>query len=156
MPYVTISLARVHVRALPQAFFEPSRRAKNGAYTHDMIFAPRVPVLRDDAGRLLEGPYLVDFLTAAAPNVGAMRQQHGTSAAAEAEGLLRERIARVLALFAKSRCRELVLGAWGCGVFGNDPRTVASIFHHELCGRFRGHFRLVVCVRVCGCPCVCV
>jgi uncharacterized protein (TIGR02452 family) len=74
------------------SFFVPSRRARSGAYTHDMILSPRVPVFRNDAGRLLETPYLVDFLTAAAPNVGAMRQEYGANAAAEAELVLRERI----------------------------------------------------------------
>jgi len=28
--------------------------------------------------------------------------------------------------------RHLVLGAWGCGVFRNDPATVASLFAEQL------------------------
>jgi len=27
---------------------------------------------------------------------------------------------------------DLVLGAWGCGVFGNDPATVAKLFNEAL------------------------
>ena len=62
---------------------------------------------------------------------------------------------RVLSLFAKAGCAELVLGAWGCGVFGNSPEIVARFFCQELRGRFRGQFRLVVCERgVCRCVCV--
>ena len=36
--------------------------------------------------------------------------------------------ARVLTVAAAHRHRSLVLGAWGCGVFGNDPAVVAAIF----------------------------
>ncbi|WP_052744718.1 TIGR02452 family protein [Micromonospora sp. HK10] len=35
---------------------------------------------------------------------------------------------RVLAVAAAHGHRRLVLGAWGCGVFGNDPATVAEAF----------------------------
>ena len=39
----------------------------------------------------------------------------------------------------------LVLGAWGCGVFRNDPRDVANIFHKCLVeGKFKGTFKKVV------------
>ncbi|MEV3951927.1 TIGR02452 family protein [Streptomyces halstedii] len=42
--------------------------------------------------------------------------------------------------------RRLVLGAWGCGVFRNDPAEVAGAFHTLLAGRgrFAGHFEQVV------------
>jgi uncharacterized protein (TIGR02452 family) len=42
--------------------------------------------------------------------------------------VLRRRAARVLAVAAAHRHRRLVLGAWGCGVFGNDPTMVAEAF----------------------------
>lgn len=38
----------------------------------------------------------------------------------------------------------LVLGAWGCGAFGNDPARTARDFHRLLSGRFDGAFREVV------------
>lgn len=31
---------------------------------------------------------------------------------------------------------RLVLGAWGCGNFGNDPELVAKLFHEVLKGHF--------------------
>ncbi len=37
----------------------------------------------------------------------------------------------------------IVLGAWGCGVFKNDPRDVAAQFQRAPSGDFVGVFRLV-------------
>jgi len=38
----------------------------------------------------------------------------------------------VLAVAARHGLRELVLGAWGCGVFRNDPAEVAAAFDDAL------------------------
>jgi uncharacterized protein (TIGR02452 family) len=36
------------------------------------------------------------------------------------------------------------LGAWGCGVFGNDPHLIARLFHEHLCGgAFTGAFESI-------------
>jgi uncharacterized protein (TIGR02452 family) len=39
---------------------------------------------------------------------------------------------------------ELVLGAWGCGAFGNDAHRTALDFRQALDGEFRGAFSDVV------------
>ena len=90
-----------------------------------------MPVFRDDAGGLLARPYRVAFLTAAAPNVSAI-----TDAAdrAEVPGILHRRAGKVLAIARRHGHRRIVLGAWGCGVFGNDPSTVAGVFAALLTG----------------------
>lgn len=38
---------------------------------------------------------------------------------------------------------HLVLGAWGCGVFRNDPRRVAAVFKALLEGLFKNVFAQV-------------
>ncbi|MCK6488649.1 MAG: TIGR02452 family protein, partial [Planctomycetes bacterium] len=43
-----------------------------------------------------------------------------------------KRITSVLALAIVHRVRHLVLGAWGCGAFGNDPLLVARCFRDAL------------------------
>jgi len=50
----------------------------------------------------------------------------------------------VLQLLAQGGAVDIVLGAWGCGVFGNEPLTVAKLFKQHLSCKFKGHFRKVV------------
>jgi uncharacterized protein (TIGR02452 family) len=96
-------------------------------YSDRVIYSPAVPVFRDDKATLLTKPYPVTFLTSAAPNLSAIRGNQ-PELAAEVPAVLRRRAARVLAVAAAHGHRRLVLGAWGCGVFGNDPVTVAEAF----------------------------
>ena len=62
----------------------------------------------------------------------------------EAGDLLQARIHRVLAVARVYGYRALVLGAWGCGAFGNDPVRTATDFRSALEGEFAGVFEEVV------------
>ncbi|MFD0688913.1 TIGR02452 family protein [Actinomadura fibrosa] len=106
-------------------FYDFHRAQRDLLYSDHMIYSPDVPVFRDDAGRLLEEPYGVAFLTSPAPNRGAIRDP---AAAARVPEVLRERARKVLAVALANGHRRLVLGAWGCGVFRNDPDEVADAF----------------------------
>ena len=62
------------------------------------------------------------------------------------EPTMKRRAELVLSIASSHRVDRLVLGAWGCGVFRNDPRTVAGIFAETLKspGKFGGVFGEVV------------
>jgi len=114
-------------------------RIADALYTSSAIYSPGVPVFRDDGRRLLDQPYCLAFITAPAPNAGVVLQRDRTRRL-EVTAALRERVARVLAIALAHGHSALVLGAWGCGVFRNDPREVATLFADALGGPFRGAF----------------
>ena len=124
------------------AFYEHHRAERSLLYSDHVIVSPDVPVFRSDDGALLAAPHLVTFLTAAAPNRGATANNQPEALPLIAETLAR-RAARVLDVAAAHGCRRLVLGAWGCGVFRNDPAEVAAAFGTALAGR-AGWFDQVV------------
>ncbi|MFD6227479.1 TIGR02452 family protein [Streptomyces sp. NPDC060232] len=124
-------------------YYEVHRAEVSTFYTDRVIHSPGVPVFRDDRGHLMESPFLASFLTSPAPNAGTILRQE-PERAAEIPGALARRAELVLEVAAWHGYRRLVLGAWGCGVFRNDPAQVAEAFRGLLSGRFAGTFDRVV------------
>ncbi|MGQ4490201.1 TIGR02452 family protein [Streptomyces sp. SAS_281] len=126
-------------------FYAHHRAERSAFYTDRVIHSPGVPVFRDDRGRLLDAPYAAGFLTSPAPNAGVIRARTPQDAH-RVPAALAARAERVLEVAAVCGYRRLVLGAWGCGVFRNDPAEVAGAFRALLTGegRFAGHFEQVV------------
>ena len=125
-------------------YYDSHKEAKDPRYSHRMIWTPDCIVFRDDAGNLLEHPYPVNILTAAAPNRRALVESNVDFNEDDLETLISDRIERILRVFDLKECRTLVLGAWGCGVFGNDPDLVAAcfleFFERARVGRWQGPF----------------
>ena len=101
------------------------------------IYSPGVPVFRTDDGTPLDRSWLLSFITCAAPYAPVIGQP-------EAGDLLQIRIQRVLAIAQAYDHSVLVLGAWGCGAFANDPYRTARDFRQALENDFRGAFSDIV------------
>lgn len=131
------ALYRCLLRARP--YYDANRADGSLLYTDHLIYSPGVPFFRDDRLDVLEQPYLCSILTAPAPNAGeALRRDYSRASISEA---LYHRAGLVLAVAEAHAERNLVLGAWGCGVFRNDPAEVADVFARWLASdRFRGSF----------------
>ncbi|MFJ5259898.1 TIGR02452 family protein [Streptomyces sp. NPDC088387] len=123
-------------------FYAHHRTHRDAFYTDRVIHSPAVPVFRDDRGHLLDTPYTTAFLTSAAPNAGVIRRTT-PERSTEIPGALASRAERVLQVAATHGYRRLVLGAWGCGVFQNDPEMVATTFRALLDDGFKAHFEQV-------------
>ena len=117
--------------------YEEHRKRPRPDSTDWAIYSPDVPVFRTDDGTELEHPWLLSFITCAAPYAPAIGQP-------EAGDLLRQRIHRVLAIARAYGHTALVLGAWGCGAFGNDARRTAIDFRQALENEFSGAFSDIV------------
>lgn len=112
-----------------------------GLYTDHLIYSPGVPVLRADEGQWLPRPLLLDIITAPAVNAGALTR-NAPDLLPQLVPTMRQRLRLVLAAAARHGVEALVLGAWGCGVFANDPALVARLFAEALAEpTIRGRFR---------------
>ncbi len=117
--------------------YEYHKRRSRPDSTDWAIYSPDVPVFRTDNGTELDHPWLLSFLTSAAPYAPAIGQP-------ESGDLLQARIVRVLSIASVFGHQALVLGAWGCGAFGNDPQRTALDFQRALENDFSGHFSQIV------------
>jgi uncharacterized protein (TIGR02452 family) len=131
-------------KAEVQAFYSENERDKSCVYTDNIIISPEVPVFRDDNGCKLEVPYNIGIITSPCPNMGVAATRAGAGGVEAIKAVRRNRMARVLTLCSNEDFDVLVLGAWGCGVFRNDPQEVAEEFRELLRGSFRNVFPRVV------------
>lgn len=108
-------------------YYESNRQRDSMLYTDHLIYSPRVPWFRTRSRDVPDRLFLASVITAPAPNAGqALRRDPQAGPAIEAA--LRHRAGVVLALARSQGHRNLLLGAWGCGVFMNDPSMVADAF----------------------------
>ncbi|MBX6752454.1 MAG: TIGR02452 family protein, partial [Micromonosporaceae bacterium] len=112
-------------------YYAYHRAHRDLRYTDRVIYCPDVPVFRGDDGTLLEEPYGLSFIVAAAPNLGAILTNQ-PELAGTVPAVLKRRAERVLRVAMAHGHRQIVLGAWGCGVFRNPPEIVAEAFRHAL------------------------
>lgn len=117
--------------------YEEHRKRPLPDSTDWAIYSPDVPVFRRDDGTELQYPWLLSFITCAAPYAPVIGQP-------QAGDLLQKRIHRVLAIARSYGHSVLVLGAWGCGAFANDPHRTALDFRQALENDFSGAFSDIV------------
>jgi uncharacterized protein (TIGR02452 family) len=106
-------------------------------FTDWAIYSPDVPVFRNDDGTVLEETWPLCFITCAAPYAPSVGQP-------ESGDLLKKRIHRVLEIALAFGHTSLVLGAWGCGAFFNDPQRTAADFRYAFEFEFKGVFSEVI------------
>ena len=103
----------------------------------DLIYSPEIVVFKTDesAPMLMDQKdwYKVDVITCAAPEFrGIYHGQHSFDWRTRG-GL--KRLRKVFEVAKKEKVEVLILGAWGCGAFGNPPKDVALAFK-ELCNEY--------------------
>ena len=95
-----------------------------GLYKDRSIYSKDIIFIRD------EDAVKCDVITCAAPNIRTARRWQNVEAD-ENKLVLIKRIQHILNVAAVNQVDNLILGAFGCGVFGQDPLEVAMIF--KLC-----------------------
>jgi len=116
------------------------RARHDPVYTNYAIYSPEVPVFRADDGTLLETPYTVGIITSPAVNAKALDPARH----AEVRPAMWLRILKVLSVGVFHAHDSIVLGAWGCGAFGNDSWEIARLFQKALEENFKGAYSRVI------------
>eukprot|EP00095_Tigriopus_kingsejongensis_P005723 maker-scaffold616_size123561-snap-gene-0.23 protein:Tk05723 transcript:maker-scaffold616_size123561-snap-gene-0.23-mRNA-1 annotation:"hypothetical protein" len=118
-----------------EEFYQVNRSdPRKGVYHDNLIYSPKVQIFREDGQlRLLTNPYTVSFITCPAVNKGSAMQRHNV-ASEDLNQAMKRRIENVLLVAVAHKIDILILGAWGCGVFANEPLDVAGIFREALIG----------------------
>mgnify|MGYP002516373569 FL=1 len=125
-----------------EEYYVKNRAFRSMMYTDHAIWSPDVVFFRNGSFRLMEKPVRASVLTLPAVNMGQVMLKGED--VAEAEKVMRRRMGLSLAIFAEQGCEHLILGAYGCGVFRNDPGQIAGWWKELLEGDFAGIFRTVV------------
>jgi uncharacterized protein (TIGR02452 family) len=113
-------------------------------YSDYMIYSPEVVFWMNDAGEFLEKPVSVNVITSPAPNKNAMLQHNRQNEIDRIEAVFRQRMDKLFALALHQEVECLILGAWGCGVFRNDPVLVSRYFKEALETKYKDQFRRIV------------
>lgn len=138
----------LNTRAMWDGFYSPHRQSANPLHNDDMIFTPNVQVIKDDDYNLLSQPFAVDVITCAAPNLrdepsNKYNTGDGNRCATLSDDALivlhEQRARRIMAVAAQNKADVLILGAFGCGAFCNDPKVVAQAYKNVL-PEFIHHF----------------
>lgn len=94
-----------------------------------MLLSPEVCIFRDSKGQLLDEPYYLSVISVAAPDKYT-RAAHVPQD--ELNHVIKRRLRNLFIIAELHRYRSLVLGAWGCGAFGNDVYHVVKCFYEVL------------------------
>ncbi|UTW62162.1 TIGR02452 family protein [bacterium SCSIO 12741] len=124
-------------------FYEYHRNQKTCFYSDRIIYSPNVPIFRDTNGDLLPAFKLCSLITSAAVNKGVIQHKE-MDRLNEVVPTMKRRIDRILSLAYLKGYDTLILGAWGCGVFQNDPDDIAALFAELLNTKFKGRVKKIV------------
>ena len=119
-----------------------SNRARNSMiYTDYAIYSPDVVFFRDGRFQMVDPFVKASVLTLPAVNMGQVLLKGENIT--QARQAMRQRMKLALAIFAEQGAKNLVLGAYGCGVFRNDPDQVAAWWKELFAEGMGRHFETI-------------
>ena len=145
----------LNTNAMWNGFYSPHRAARDPIHNDDAIWTPRVVVFKSDNAFPTALPesdwYEVDVISCAAPNLrehpsNSMNNGDGDRCIRLAPEKLRaiheHRLSRILDIASANGEEAVVLGAFGCGAFRNDPAVVAAAAA-SVVPRYRTRFKVI-------------
>lgn len=124
--------------AMWDGFYKPHRAEHNPIHTDDIIYTPGVTVFKSDTAKPTLMPesdwYDVDVITCAAPNLRKQPSNQYNSGDGSDQIRIKDkellevhekRLRRMLEVAISEGVETIILGAFGCGAFENNPEVVA-------------------------------
>lgn len=112
-----------------KAYYDYNKSLHSLMGSDALMITPQVEIIKDENGELLDDTVIVSVLTCAAPNIARGMEGMGEK---EYQDMVYNRIMGMLKCVAYLGYRHLVLGAWGCGAFGNDAHIISDLFYRAL------------------------
>jgi len=132
------------------SFYTPHRKNGNALHNDDIIYTPNVLVIKDDNHNLLSEPFSVDIISCAAPNLRERPfNQYNTGDTIKVQisdnellALHEKRARKIFSSAIANGVEILILGAFGCGAFCNNPYIVARAYKNVL-PEFKQYFQTI-------------
>ena len=105
-------------------YAENEHTLNRSLYADRAIFSPKIIFERGEKSAEC------DVITCAAPNLSAAKGRGVTEK--ENDSAVKQRVDFVISIAEENGCDTVILGAWGCGVFGQDPKLMARAFGERL------------------------
>lgn len=124
-------------------FYEYHYRNCDYFFSDRLIYSPDVTVFKSDdlIPQMLENPFFVDVITCAAPYL----DDYNDATKEELLSVYKSRIKNILEVAMAKDVDCLVLGAFGCGAFHNNPILMSQAFADLLMGeQYATYFEKVV------------
>ena len=128
----------LNTREMWEGFYGPHRATHDPIHNDDIIYTPNVTVFKTDTSYPELMPrsdwYDVDVITCAAPNLRPVPGNSYNSGDAgkavsisdsDLQVIHEKRLRRILDVALEADAEAVILGAFGCGAFMNDPHVVA-------------------------------
>ncbi|MDR1643925.1 MAG: TIGR02452 family protein [Clostridiales bacterium] len=131
-------------------FYEKNKANVSSIYLDYMIYSKGVVFIRDDTGPFWRTLLTANVLTVPAVNMGQYIAK-GIGPVKDAQNAMKSRISKLLRAFAAEGDKRLILGAFGCGVFKNEPALVSSFFKDALEGEGLAHYFDEIYFAIPGC-----
>lgn len=113
------------------SYYESNKKLHTNMGSNAIIITPKVEIIKDQDGNLLDESVIVAVMTCAAPDINTEFRYEGMSEG-HYKHLFYRRIVGMLRCAAIMGYKYLVLGAFGCGAFGNDAKIVSDLFYKAL------------------------
>ncbi len=135
-------------------YYQKNREAHDILHTDACIYSPGIVIYKTDDSypeRMEQKDWVeVDVISCAAPNLrkrpgNSHNPEYGRAATISDTDLYTlhlKRAKHIMHIAAANGAEALVLGAFGCGAFANDPKVVAEAYRDAL-SDYRQYFRLI-------------